>query len=862
MRFETSTLVIRAVPQTVEDMEIAFLDSNLQPRDRFEIGEPFNILIRAFFDEARLTLITPQTVDVTFASGRYSCDTVVRPAQGIFRKGRGKSSTEAKAEGIDASSIQKWSGNTLGNYTAFVRYSDGQSGVLKCASRILDVVKDAKPPEIRIVRPAETQIRFTDSASNLRIEGTVADTGSGIARVIVNNGDDTVKARLYSVSGRSSKKRFVAELPYRPGLHLVTVTASDRSGRRARDAGAYVIGQSFMPLARQAGPDSVRGQEDLQQRLKSLKNNPLLYKLQPGGEVRLRLGSGTVNNEEPGVDSLNEVIHQTGGLAGPLLKDRLNIGTQVVETDPSLGAFWSFFTGFEVEAESLILLLLPDIDTDIEGNLGEPVFQIFRNFDASIRIPFDLSISAECQETDSGIADSITLSLDELACFIGLEGFDGVVNFDAAGTFSIGASLKLKAEDGLIAYFNWSDLTFNHNFVVTNGAAIGFFDEDQARGLSENVAKEIHKQFDRQIRKALQKAAGCRRSGVSECTPEEDFVYVKTVPAKPKELLELGIYLNKEESLYTEIERDYIAPLNEGSWRADVLSLFDYLGNEGGVTNAIVSPFIRSRNVTEEAKLGLLLDQGRLPQPSVTAKPLAAPDFNTIYGTPSTDLNGALNINAINQMLAAYWQAGNFRLPATRLNDLFNRSGHYDQIAKKLKRESGRSDFEILLIMSGITLEARLTQPPRFMSYARGSGGMYLEVGGIEWEIVTGQMVGGRLAPGGLLNGRLKGKAGVISKATVSTDADTGKIEFVLSDPRRCLPRSGVRGHPKAASEGHFKTGHFQEPLRAASGVGCADGQYIENGKEANGFGAPEAGLVVSSDRARGGSPTREDCPL
>ena len=71
-----------------------------------------------------------------------------------------------------------------------------------------------------------------------------------------------------------------------------------------------------------------------------------------------------------------------------------------------------------------------------------------------------------------------------------------------------------------------------------------------------------------------------------------------------------------------------------------------------------------------------------------------------------------------------------------------------------------------------------------------------------------------------------------------------------------------VRGHPKAASEGHFKTGHFQEPLRAASGVGCADGQYIENGKEANGFGAPEAGLVVSSDRARGGSPTREDCPL
>ncbi len=33
-------------------------------------------------------------------------------------------------------------------------------------------------------------------------------------------------------------------------------------------------------------------------------------------------------------------------------------------------------------------------------------------------------------------------------------------------------------------------------------------------------------------------------------------------------------------------------------------------------------------------------------------------------------------------------------------------------------------------------------------------------------------------------------------------------------------PLLTVRGHPKAASEGHFKTGHFQEPLRAASGVG------------------------------------------
>ena len=90
---------------------------------------------------------------------------------------------------------------------------------------------------------------------------------------------------------------------------------------------------------------------------------------------------------------------------------------------------------------------------------------------------------------------------------------------------------------------------------------------------------------------------------------------------------------------------------------------------------------------------------------------------------------------------------------------------------------------------------------------------------------------------------------------------------FELPDDRQRLDKSEiealtVRGHPKAASEGHFKTGHFQEPLRAASGVGCADGQYIENGKEANGFGAPEAGLVVSSDRARGGSPTREDCPL
>ncbi len=70
-----------------------------------------------------------------------------------------------------------------------------------------------------------------------------------------------------------------------------------------------------------------------------------------------------------------------------------------------------------------------------------------------------------------------------------------------------------------------------------------------------------------------------------------------------------------------------------------------------------------------------------------------------------------------------------------------------------------------------------------------------------------------------------------------------------------------VRGHPKAASEGHFKTGHFQEPLRAASLVGCADGQCTENGEETNGCGAIEAGLVVSADRARNRSSSRDCSP-
>ena len=83
---------------------------------------------------------------------------------------------------------------------------------------------------------------------------------------------------------------------------------------------------------------------------------------------------------------------------------------------------------------------------------------------------------------------------------------------------------------------------------------------------------------------------------------------------------------------------------------------------------------------------------------------------------------------------------------------------------------------------------------------------------------------------------------------------------------RTCCMRLGfqyhrVRGHPKAASEGHFKTGHFQEPLRAASLVGCADGPCTENGEETNGCGAIEAGLVVSADRARNRSSLRDCSP-
>lgn len=62
-----------------------------------------------------------------------------------------------------------------------------------------------------------------------------------------------------------------------------------------------------------------------------------------------------------------------------------------------------------------------------------------------------------------------------------------------------------------------------------------------------------------------------------------------------------------------------------------------------------------------------------------------------------------------------------------------------------------------------------------------------------------------------------------------------------------------VRGHPKTASEGHLKTGHFQEPFFDASPLGCADGQRTENGEERSGFSATEAGLDLSAiERERG----------
>ena len=97
------------------------------------------------------------------------------------------------------------------------------------------------------------------------------------------------------------------------------------------------------------------------------------------------------------------------------------------------------------------------------------------------------------------------------------------------------------------------------------------------------------------------------------------------------------------------------------------------------------------------------------------------------------------------------------------------------------------------------------------------------------------------------------------TRKRISKEGRTNVALLLLPLQRKLSEKSGklgvldIRGHPKAATEGHFKTGHFQGTIWASS-LGCADGELFENGEEANGFGVTEAGLV----RTGGSSERRE----
>ncbi|MGB0694762.1 MAG: hypothetical protein ACPGOY_03885 [Rhodospirillaceae bacterium] len=681
-----------------------------QEQAAFEVNEVIQIQMRAYERANRVgALIRPSTTQLVLRQGRVGCYQGGTNASPQFRNRQSEAWTAE--DGV----IKRITPTRAGTYTAIMVQSAGQ-GTANCEAKTFRVVADHYPPTAEITTPNRDH-QMVWNRRLLPIRGTAFDSGSGIRTVRVSNGHWSENARLLP-GENPGEVRFFADLPSVAGLQILQVTAIDRDGKEGRAMESLYVGRRFLGLKTRADQQLFMGRD----------------------EVRLMLGRDFIRNQEPGIDSVDEILKVAPEL---LSENNLFSGLDPVDIsediDSSIG-------------DGIGNLFVPDFEVRGSITPGEISLSAFsRNdrIDLHVTVPIGGRATMKCD----GIFWEPLLCLTQGV-------FTGRFSVNISGDVTAIIPVSTSVTGGWHLLLHQSDIRMQQSLRVRNGL-------DNNGEINSQFRTKIVEEVESTIRSALLELAGCgERDPITglTCNPERPFL---TSPQNPQaEPDAVGLYLNDGERV---MDFEYDTPSLTDAEAPKLV--FDLLLNEfrqkNGDFHIQVSP--NAKHIDGQIPPGVygyLIEEGTFTDQRVPR--VQTPNIRRWFGAGLQDNALLVHHSYINEFLAHYWLAGGMRIERP-LFDVLEDAGQLPEDRTALLGARNA--------MQNAKLIVDLGAPPRVTNYD-GAPDLYGEVGDIKIIIDFSED----------FESQLIFEAALVTKLSLGVTEDRDGFQIDLTNPLGCVP--------------------------------------------------------------------------